>query len=389
MNKDYNIYYFSRAISGIGDALQDIAVITIIAFLTNSAFLSGIIVILNAAVRIICSFFAIKKKSIKNSKLLLVHLNYLYAFVTIVFYILIILKPTILMIKICVITYETLCSLIYTFYKIYQDVIVKEVADTNEKIARLFSTDNIVKIATSFISTVLLLKMSYKEFLLINAISFIISAYLISKLRLDFKGDESQIKKDVGNKIFHNISTFSKQYPSIFKLIILNTILSFFFASYSILFQRIIEIYGIDFKYIGVLNAVYYIISILMSYLSGFLKNENLRQITTIILSIAIIISFLCILNNIFIILLFLLFVYPLIGAGYNTMVQIYFQNKISRDDIPILKGIYNILCGLAILASGILSPILSRKINIFYFSMGILFVISLLYIEYRNKKER
>ena len=131
MKKNYNLFYSSRVISGIGDALQDIAVITIISLFNNSAFISGFVVALNALVRVLCSLFAINNTCVKDCKRVLIYLNYLYAFITSLFYVLLIFDTSPLVLKISVVSYETICSLIYTFYKIYQDMIVKEVADNS------------------------------------------------------------------------------------------------------------------------------------------------------------------------------------------------------------------------------------------------------------------
>ena len=263
MDKNYKTYYCSRAISGIGDALQDIAVITIIAFLSNSTLVSGMIVSLNAIVRILCSFYAIRDNDHHDCKSTLTYFNYLYAFITILFYILLSCSPTQMFLKISVIIYETICSFIYTFYKIYQDLIVKEVAASNEKIARLYATDNVVKVSTSFISTALLLLMSYKVFLIINAVSFIISGHLVSKLELDFSEKKSRVRKYKGFQIANNTRTFLKQYPIVFKIIVLSALLTFFFASYSILFQKVVQMYDINVKHIGLMTAIYHISSIL------------------------------------------------------------------------------------------------------------------------------
>lgn len=98
--------------------------------------------------------------------------------------------------------------------------------------------------------------------------------------------------------------------------------------------QKAIKIFEIDIKYIGILNGIYYVVSILLSY-----------------------------------------------GAGYNTVVQIYFQNETCRDDIPVLKGIYNIVCGISILLSGFLTPLLVADINVFFVAMSLLFIFSIIYL--------
>lgn len=381
MKKDYNLYYSSRIISGIGDALQDIAVITIIALFTNSAAISGLVVASNALVRIICSLFAISNTYVKDCKRVLTYLNYLYAFITGLFYVFLIFDTPLLVLKISVVSYETICSLIYTFYKIYQDMIVKEVSDNNEKIARLYATDNVIKVSTSLISTILLIIMSYKGFLVINAISFLISGVIVSKLKVDMSMNKTQLKKSGHFKVINNIKGFYEKYLSVFKILILSSILSFFFASYAVLLQKAIQIFEIDIKYIGILNGIYYVASILLSYGAGYIDVKNIKKVSLPVLGTGLLCSVFCLSNDKWIIVAFILIVYPMIGAGYNTIVQIYFQNETCRDDIPVLKGIYNIVCGISILLSGFLTPLLAADINVFFAAMSLLFIFSIIYL--------
>ena len=93
--------------------------------------------------------------------------------------------------------------------------------------------------------------------------------------------------------------------------------------------------------------------------------------------------SFSCLLiNNKWIVLAFMLLIYPLIGAGYNTLAQIYFQKNTDRDDIPSLRGIYNIMCGLAVLSSGLVSPLLLNDLSVFYMAIGLLFALSMIFLR-------
>lgn len=277
--------------------MQDIAVITIIALFTNSAAISGLVVALNALVRIICSLFAISNTYVKDCKRVLTYLNYLYALITGLFYVFLIFDTPLLVLKISVVSYETICSLIYTFYKIYQDLIVKEVSDSNEKIARLYATDNVIKVSTSLISTILLIIMSYKGFLVINAISFLISGVIVSKLKVDMSTNNTQLKKSGHFKIINNIKGFREKYLSVFKIVILSAILSFFFASYAVLLQKAIKIFEIDIKYIGILNGIYYVVSILLSYGAGYIDVKNIKKVSLPVLGIGLLFSALCLTN--------------------------------------------------------------------------------------------
>lgn len=381
-NRNYHLYYTGRAISGIGDALQDIAVITIIALLTNSVFVSGLVVALNSLARILCSFFAIKNKYVKDCKKILTYLNYLYALITGIFYVILILTSSRAVLTVVVVSYETICSMIYTFYKIYQEMIVKEVSDSNEKISRLYATDNMIKVVVSFLSTFLLLLMSYKEFLVINAISFILSGMIVSRLNVDLSSVQTELKSDEpSHHVKENITDFYKKYESVFRIVILSAILSFFFASYNVMFQKVIRTFEIDIKYIGFFNAVYCILSIVLSYAAGYIDAKKIKKISFAVLWIGLIFSILSLSNHKWILLGYLLFLFPMVGAGYNTVAQIYFQNNTQRDDIPMLKSIYNILCGISILLSGIVTPFLLLHFSVFFAAMMLLFALSMLFL--------
>ncbi len=381
MRKNYNLYYTGRAISGIGDALQDVAVITIIALFTNSVFISGLVVALNALARILCSFAAIKNKYVKDCKQVLSSLNYLYAVITGAFYLVLILSSSRLVVTVAVVAYETICSVIYTFYKIYQEMIVKEVSDSNEKISRLYATDHIIKAAVSFLSTFMLLIMSYKGFLVINAISFLLSGMIVSRLQIDLSSAKTELKGDGPSRVKENVKDFHKKYETVFRIVILSAILSFFFASYNVMFQKVIQTIDIDVRYIGILNAIYCIYSIVLSYAAGYMDPKKVKQISFAVLWIGLIFSCLGLTDNKFLLLGYLLLVFPMVGAGYNTVAQIYFQNNTQRDDIPILKSIYNITCGISILLSGIVTPFLLLDLSVFFVAMMVLFAFSMMYL--------
>lgn len=387
MNKNYKLYYSSRTISSIGDALQEIAIIALIASLIESVTVSGIIVTLNAIVRIISSLFVIKNKSVTRPQTMLTTLNYLYTIITAIFYLITILTNSSKALVVWIVLYETVCSLIYTFYRIYQDTILKEVANSNEEIAKLFTTDNIIKISTSLLSTVLLLFMSYKAFLILNALSFLIAGYLISKLEINIILDNDKVvADDVNKKVIGNIYLFYSKYINSFRLIIVSALLSFFFSSYTIFFQKVLNLFNLKIEYVGFFNSIYYLLSIILSYVAGFVNIEKIKKNTLLILFIGFSFSLFALINSKAIVISYALILYPIVGSGYNTIVQIYFQNNINRDDIPVLKGIYNIFCGTSIFLSGIVTPNIVQNINIFFCTMAILFAVLFLYVVNKLK---
>lgn len=383
---NYNIYFSAREFSGIGDALQDIAIIAIIATLTNATWVSGLIVMLNALIRIMCSIHVIKIKYFGNIAERLRKLNFGYAGITLLFYILLRLISRNQVIAISVMIYETICSLIYTFYKIYQDVVIKEVSTSNEEIARLYTADQIVKIASSFIASILLAFISYEGFLLVNAASFILSGWLISRLKLYIEHSNVTDQNVPKHTLICNIKGFCNQYPEVFRFIMLSALLSFFVASYSVLYQHVMKEYAIKSEWIGIINGMYYAISIIFSYLAGFIKMKHIKWALLLVFAFGASIAVLCALQIKYSVFALLLVLYPLIGSGYNTLSQIYFQRNTLQSDIPMLKGIYNITCGISIFLSGVLAPLLMVRASLFYIIVLLIFDISVVFVI-RDKK--
>lgn len=202
MSRNYNIYYMSRLISNVGDSLQEVAIIIIASYI-NSIEIVGIIIGFTALIKILCSIIVLVNPNKYNSKSLLIFLNILYGIITLFFYLYFILSNEVSFW--IVIIYELFCSLIYTFYKIYQDVLIKEVCSDNKKIAGLFTMDNIVNILTILLGSTMILYINSNLFLLLNAISFFISAGLVKLLKIEFKDILPKVKVLKENQF---ISTF-------------------------------------------------------------------------------------------------------------------------------------------------------------------------------------
>lgn len=160
---NYRIYFTSRTINDIGDTLQEIAIIYIMALYTQSAIIAGIIISLNALVRIACSFLAIKTKTNSNVKILLRNMDLVYGGITLLFFLIYKINGSDMNYWVLII-YEVICSYIYTYYKIYQDVIIKDICSSNEQIARLFALDNIISVLVSLISSFLIILLKIEIF---------------------------------------------------------------------------------------------------------------------------------------------------------------------------------------------------------------------------------
>lgn len=380
MKNNYKIYFSSRIINDIGDTLQEIAIISMIAYYTRSTWITGITVSLNALVRIICSLLAIKTKDHRNVKELLRNLNLLYGVITLAFF---------LVFKIysydmncwILIGYETICSLIYTYYRIYQDVIVKDVCKTNEQIARLFTLDNIISVTVSLASSFLVIVLKIDWFLLLNALSFFGSAAIVHRMNITV---EQVKKKEVTKGFIHKISGFQVNYPYVFSIIVVSCIVSFFYSTYHVLFQAALKEYSINTRYIGVLTAIYNVFVIILSYLAGFFKMEYMKKIVLTFLICCVVGLLISVTSTGLVFMIIVTLVYSIIGGGYNSFCQIIFQNNVKREDIPTMRGIYNIFCGISIMLSGHFAPRLLNqlKLPMFCIVMAVIVAISAIYIS-------
>lgn len=384
---NYKIYFTSRTINDIGDALQEIAIIYIMAIYTQSAKIAGIIVSLNALVRIVCFFFAIKAKSDSNVKILLRNMDLIYGCITIVFFLVYKIYGRNMNYWILII-YEVICSYIYTYYKIYQDVIIKDICSSNKQIARLFTLDNIISVLVSLISSILIIVLKIEVFLLLNALSFFVSSIIISSLDID----EKLIKdKNIQTGIAKRLVAFKYNYPFVFRIIVTSCILSFFYATYSVVFQKALKIFSISTKHIGILTGVYDIFVIILSYIVGFFSIKDTKKIIYIFLTLLFIGLLIAPAFEGIVFIVIITIVYSIIGGGYNSFCQILFQNCVNTYDIPTLKGIYNILCGISIMLSGYISPMLLTKISLGNFCcvMAVLVGFLIAYNIFLNKNSR
>ena len=127
--------------------------------------------------------FAIRLTISLSPKRTLIRLNLLYFLLTFIFYAL--LQTNHELHYVVVIAYETLCSLVYTYYKMYVDTMTKLVCVNNAQISRLMACDNLVGIETTLVSSILLMYFDVSFFLVFNALSFLLAAFLIRSIHVD------------------------------------------------------------------------------------------------------------------------------------------------------------------------------------------------------------
>lgn len=97
-------------------------------------------------------------------------------------------------------------------------------------------------------------------------------------------------------------------------------------------------------------------------------------------------ISLLIVKNKIFIVIIPL--IYSIYGGGINTLCQVFFQNNLSKKEISIMKGIYNILCGISIILSSIINPYIISKIDINFFILTMILInIASIFLLRRSEK--
>lgn len=376
--ENYKCYFWGRIVSSAGDVLQELAILMIIAVYSDSVAIAGMIVTINALIRMLSSVAVIQIRVRRNVKNTLVGLNCIYGLITLIFYVFYKIDGN--MSCYIVIGYEALCSLIYTFYKIYQDMLMKTVCKSNENISRLIAADNLINVVISFIGTALLIVCSVDAFLLFNAASFCVSAGFVRKINVK---NECISQMNVGKKqnLIKNIMLFRKRYPVVTRVILISGGISFFYASYNLVVLEAIEEFSINKKYIGLFRGVFYISSIALSYMVGYLHTVYIKRYIRLCLLIGIaglgVIPFLTGAGFLGVISI----VYAIFGGGFNTLCQIFFQNVVYQGDIPLLKGLYNLICGTAIMMSGFILPeILGGGLLLFLFFMIALLAGGLLY---------
>lgn len=386
---NYNVYYTSRLISNIGDSLQEVAIIIIIASYINSVEITGIIVGMTAIIKILCSISVLTTSNKMNVKFILIFLNILYGVTTLFFYLYFINNDKITFW--IVIIYELFCSFIYTFYKIYQEVLVKEVCLNNKEIAKLFTLDNIINVAIIFLGSTIILYVNSSLFLLLNAISFFVSASLIKFLKINKKKTIESLyteKKNLG-KIFDRIKNFKKKYKEVYNVLLFMTIVSFSYVTFSMFLQYSLKKFEIKGAYIGYITGIFYLFTIIFSYIVGYIETNHIKKYILFFLKLIIIGFFILLLvikSRVFVIIIPL--IYSIYSGAINTLCQIFFQNNLSKEDIPIMKGVYNILCGISIILSGFITPFIILKMNISIFIILMIFInISSIFLLTRGEK--
>lgn len=386
---NYNVYYTSRLISNIGDSLQEVAIIIIIASYINSVEITGIIVGMTAIIKILCSISVLTTSNKMNVKFILIFLNILYGVTTLFFYLYFINNDKITFW--IVIIYELFCSFIYTFYKIYQEVLVKEVCLNNKEIAKLFTLDNIINVAIIFLGSTIILYVNSSLFLLLNAISFFVSASLIKFLKINKKKTIESLyteKKNLG-KIFDRIKNFKKKYKEVYNILLFMTIISFSYVTFSMFLQYSLKKFEIKGAYIGYITGIFYLFTIIFSYIVGYIETNHIKKYILFFLKLIIIGFFILLLvikSRVFVIIIPL--IYSIYSGAINTLCQIFFQNNLSKEDIPIMKGVYNILCGISIILSGFITPFIILKMNISIFIILMIFInISSIFLLTRGEK--
>lgn len=155
----------------------------------------------------------------------------------------------------------------------------------------------------------------------------------------------------------------------------------FFYATYNVVFQNALKIFSISANSIGILTGVYDVFVIILSYIVGFLRIKDTKKVICIFLLLVLIGLLITPFFQGVVFIVIITIVYSVIGGGYNSFCQIIFQNYVNAYDIPTLKGIYNIFCGISIMVSGYASPLLLRKVSLNFFCIIMAAVVGFLII--------
>ena len=123
------MYFFSKAISDIGDIAHLIAIMSILIKYDTSISIISFIIGINAVVRLITSMFLLKRVDKLNPKKVMIILNNAYGFFMFALVILLIIQFEL----IYFILFEIIFSFIFTFNKIVRDKVLNNVIFSEKK----------------------------------------------------------------------------------------------------------------------------------------------------------------------------------------------------------------------------------------------------------------
>ena len=353
---NYLKFFASRLTSVCGDSLQEVAIVILIASYTNSVFIAGCITALNALVRILGSMFAIRLTVSLSPKRMLIRLNLLYFLLTFIFYAL--LQTNHELHYVVVIAYETLCSLVYTYYKMYVDTMTKLVCVNNAQISRLMACDNLVGIGTTLVSSILLMYFDVSFFLVFNALSFLLAAFLIRSIHVD-TAVKTQDLCSANRHIVPIIRSFVRENREVFQMIVIMAELWLFYSAFNILLQQGIDEFDLHSEVSGVLMGLFNLVSLIFTFLVGYIQTQKILQRVTVLLLLCSLVGLgLNILDG-KAYMFGVIGIYGCLNGGIMTLMVIYIQNSLALTKMITYKSIYNVLCGSAIFLTGIVTPMI------------------------------
>lgn len=379
-NKNFNNYYFGRNISNIGDIFHDVALTIIVSSYTNSIFISGVLVSINAIVRVLSSLFLIKIIDKLNPKKSMIKLDMLYGFFVLILFLLIVFKFNYFYLFI----FEIIFSFIFSIYKIVREKILKSILPSSNKskyMSFIYTSENTLSVLVPIISVLLLKFISLRYFILINSISFFVSAYYTTRIVIDM-GNRGKVKNENTNYDFKYITQI---YPYLILIFIIAAVITFISSTSKIIILQFIKEFNFDSKKVGVLQSIFAVGCILGSFIPGMFKDnsiiKNLKKF--IFICIAIFIPY--ILYQSFYTFVIVDFCYGLIFTAINVFLQVYYQSTIKEEHFGFIRSIHTIVVGaiipLSMFISGYLLNLWTLKILFLIFSVIILSLLVVFYI--------
>lgn len=237
------------------------------------------------------------------------------------------------------IAYETLCSLVYTYYKMYVDTMTKLVCVNNAQISRLMACDNLVGIGTTLVSSILLMYFDVSFFLVFNALSFLLAAFLIRSIHVD-TAVKNQALCSANRHIVPIIRSFVRENREVFQMIVIMAELSLFYSAFNILLQQGMNEFDLHSEFSGVLMGLFNLVSLIFTFLVGYIQTKKILQRVTVLLLFCSLVGLgLNVLDGkgyMF----GVIGIYGCLNGGIMTLMVIYIQNSLALTEMITYKSI-------------------------------------------------
>lgn len=383
---NFKKYFFCRVFDSFGDNLQALILNLILASYTNSIFFAALVYSSHALIRIIISSFLINKINKFNVKKTMIFINILFIGIFILFFI--IYTPNIR--YICVFIIDFSFCFLFSIYKIVKTIMLKEIINKNKikkSVSNIIIAENFISILIPFICGISIALISIKILIFINIFPFVLCLLILLFINdINFHTNKKS-KLKTKNSLYTYI-TFLRKYKDLKYIILISIIATYLSSSFPLFMLKYLKETDILSYNIGIFQAVFYLGTILGSFIIRQIKEIKLFH-SIRVASILLILCFIPYIlnNNIFVFLFELLFI-GIFFMYLNNIIQVYYQKAIDVLDIGYVKGLHTLCAGSTIIAAMFLNNFLFIYINISQlFILISIFLIILVLFTIKRKK--